>query len=40
MDEFFAKIYELLIVFFGGTMELVNVFKKIEFTNFSCMEVE
>ncbi|ADM12363.1 26S proteasome regulatory subunit S5A [Encephalitozoon intestinalis ATCC 50506] len=46
-DELFARIYQLLtfgigikMVFFGEAVEMVEAFKKIDFTNFSCIEVK
>lgn len=46
-DELFARIYQLLtfgimikMVFFGEAMEMAEAYKKIDFTNFSCIEVK
>lgn len=45
-DELFARIYELLtfgitikMVFFGEAIDMTETFRKIDFTNFSCIEV-
>ncbi|KAG5860205.1 hypothetical protein KMI_02g02960 [Encephalitozoon hellem] len=45
-DELFARIYQLLtfgimikMVFFGEAMEMAEAYKKIDFTNFSCIVV-
>ncbi|CAD25760.1 26S PROTEASOME REGULATORY SUBUNIT S5A [Encephalitozoon cuniculi GB-M1] len=46
-DELFARIYQLLtlgvaikMVFFGEAAEMAGAFEKIDFTNFSCIEVK